>query len=179
MKYSSKFLLLLTLLLAGTVSAQNIRKSMTLQDLVGEWELTEQEASISDSRLPDSKERVKELTRITVDGKEVTIFKRFEDDKGFIERTYVYFADGSGETNRWIAETGTAMEKASKTKWKDGILIIKGNYKSRLGSMAFESRCRLSNDFLKLECEETQFLTGMRPTSLVRGLVTRSVFSRM
>lgn len=171
--------LLVALIAVGTASAQNVRKSMTVQDLEGEWELTSQETYVGETRVPDDEEQGKEVVRITVKDHEVTFFRQFEGDKRSIERTFIYFSDGRGETNRWTIEYGAAMEKVTKTRWKDGKLLTKGNFRSNHGSDTVESRCRLTNDLQKLECEEVRLRPGPQPPPFARGVTTKAVYRRL
>ena len=169
-------LLLAVLFTAGTlsVSGQDIRKTMSLQDLVGDWGLVAE-----DTRVPGGKRDGNEILRIAVEDSEVTIFRRFEDEKGFIERTFVYFADGRGENNRWTSQDGTVMEQKTKTTWKKGVLLRKGSYKMRQGLMDSEERCRLSNDLQKLECDQLHRRPGARSLPFERDFTNRLIYKRI
>jgi hypothetical protein len=168
---------------ALAASAQNVRKAMTLQDLVGEWELTSE-----DSSFPTGKSRGTEMIRIALKDNEVTIFRKFEDAEGFRESTSVYFADGRGETNRQTFDIGIVIEEKTKSAWKNGVLSSKGSYKITPlvrgfgildGSTAIEGRYRLSKDFLKLEYEEIQQRPGPRPPPSDRAFTTRKIYRRL
>lgn len=160
--------LLLTLACAGLFCAAQEKGGQPGPDLSGTWVLDKNKSYVDDSersRIPYDRDTVV----ITQSGPELKITRDvLLEGEEYRLSDYVLFADGRGEVNEMLHAEGGKPRKVgaaeSKTRWKNGRLVVEGVGRFQLAGGSFETHFtdtwELSKDGVTLTRTTKSYDTG-------------------